>query len=134
MQVTNSFITLWKGELSERGFFKGQISDARKDKDGNYVNSYYNISAGGEVAQFLASLPERTRLTVKNGRLTNETYTKKDGTKSSYPDLFIFKMEDIELSDPSAAPQAKPASQAKPAAAKPKPVQQDDSDDDLPFN
>ena len=134
MQVTNSFITLWKGELSERGFFKGQISDARKDKDGNYVNSYYNISAGGEVAQFLASLPERTRLTVKNGRLTNETYTKKDGTKSSYPDLFIFKMEDIELSDPSAAPQAKPASQPKPAAAKPKPVQQDDSDDDLPFN
>ena len=133
MQVTNSFITLWKGELSERGFFKGQISDARKDKDGNYVNSYYNISAGGEVAQFLASLPERTRLTVKNGRLTNETYTKKDGTKSSYPDLFIFKMEDIELSDPSAAPQAKPASQAKPAAAKPKPAQQDDSDDDLPF-
>lgn len=133
MQVSNSFITLWKGELNERGFYKGQISDARKDKDGNYINSYYNISAGGDVAKFLASLPERTRLTVKNGRLTNETYTKKDGTKSSYPNLVIFNMEDIELSDSSAAPQAKPASQPKPAAAKPKPAPVDDSDDELPF-
>lgn len=130
MQVTNSFITLWKGELNDRGFYKGQISDSRKDKEGNYVNSYYNISAVGDVAKFLASLPERTRLTVKNGRLTNETYTKKDGTKGSYPELFIFKLDDIELSDSSAKQEA-PKKEEPPHRAKPK--KQEDSDDALPF-
>lgn len=135
MQVTNSFVTLWQGELNDHGYYKGQISDARKDKDGNYINSYYSITAGGEVAQFLASQPERTRLAIKNGRLTNETYTKRDGTKASYPSLYVFSMEDIGLAD--ADGHAKPAQQAKPAAqaAKPKPhpqAQVDDSDD-LPF-
>ncbi len=133
MQVTNSFITLWKGELNDRGFYKGQISDSRKDKDGNYINSSYSITASGEVAKFLASLPERTRLTVKNGRLTNETYTKKDGTKASYPDLYIFKLEDIELSDPNGNAQlTQPKPAPAPVKSKPHPV--DDSDDELPFN
>lgn len=130
MQVTNSFITLWKGELNDRGFYKGQISDSRKDKDGNYINSSYSITASGDVAKFLASLPERTRLTVKNGRLTNETYTRKDGSKGSYPELFIFKMEDIELSD-SSAKQETPKKAEAPQHAKPK--KQESSDDDLPF-
>lgn len=133
MNIAPSYVTLWKGEINERGFYKGQISESRKDKDGNYVNSYYNISAGGDVAKFLAAQPERTRLVVKSGRLTNETYTKKDGTKASYPDLYIFKLEDIELSDSNG--NAQPA-QPKPAPApvKPKPQPVDDSDDDLPFN
>lgn len=134
MNIAPSYVTLWKGEINERGFYKGQISESRKDKDGNYINSNYNLIANGEAAKMLASLPERTRLLIKNGRIENVSFTRSDGTKDSFPSVTVFKSEDFEVVESNGSGNAKPA-QPKPAPApvKPKPQPVDDFDDGLPF-
>jgi hypothetical protein len=113
----------------------GVTLDGRNITTKNAISNTEGVSEkNGAVISNSGKLYIYKGANIFGAKTMSYTYTKKDGTKSSYPNLVIFNMEDIELSDSSAAPQAKPASQPKPAAAKPKPAPVDDPDDELPFN
>jgi hypothetical protein len=123
--VKDFYVTLWKNENKGK-FVKASVSTSEKDKNnkGKYINSNWNATFVGEALDKVDGLPERTRLKILSGKISNES-KEYNGEKKSFVNLVVF---DVEVQDgmPSSAPKTN-------SENKENVVADSDSSDDLPF-
>lgn len=124
MLVTDGYITLWEHKETANGYYRGQASEGRKKQDGSYVNSYYTVREGKDIAGQLSTLPTRTRIHVTRGVISNEAWERKDGTKAMECSLLVLDYEVMDGNAQGTQPQ-------KPTPAKK--VNEPVASDDLPF-
>ena len=134
--IRDIYATLWQTE-NKGNYIRGSVSTSEKDikNEGQYLNSNWNTTFVGESIGKIDGLPERTRLKILAGKVTNipKEY---NGEKKSFTNLIVF---DVEIVDTYTPPSNKPTNKATTAPKKTtKPTENQggnsaDDDDQLPF-
>ncbi len=133
-----TYATLWEVNLEERSgysFVKGRISTSRKDQNDNFINSTWFVTFGKNCADKAKSLPERTRIILKDFSIENiwNTETKKGFTSVS---VYAFDLADgnsFQAPEKGGYPKSTPPIK-KIQAKEPEPEVAEADDDVLPFD
>lgn len=64
-----------------------------KNKDGNYDSQFINIVVWNNQAEYLAKYAAKGSKVLVEGRLTNRSYDKQDGTKAYITEVVVEKLE-----------------------------------------
>lgn len=64
-----------------------------KNKDGNYDSQFINIVVWNNQAEYLANYAAKGSKVLVEGRLTNRSYDKQDGTKAYITEVVVEKLE-----------------------------------------
>ena len=92
---SNAYGTVFKVEVTDKRV-KARISTSEKNKDGEYINSYWNAAFVGNAYDLAKSLTDKDRIHINKCKITNEDYTTKDGEKRSWLQVTIFDFEKLE--------------------------------------
>lgn len=134
---SNAYGTVFKVEIADKRV-KARISTSEKNKDGEYINSYWNAAFVGNAYDLAKSLTDKDRIHINKCKITNEDYTTKDGEKRSWLQVTIFDFEKLEHDSPSAddIKDVIKKSKSTKKSTKKSAIEQaaeELSDDDLPF-
>lgn len=134
---SNVYSTVFKVEVADKRV-KARISTSEKNKDGEYINSYWNAVFVGNAYDLAKSLTDKDRIHINKCKITNEDYTTKNGEKHSWLQVTIFDFEKLEHNSPSADDNkdATKKSKSTKKSTKKSAIEQaaeELSDDDLPF-
>lgn len=89
LNVTNTYATIWQPE-SKGKYTTANISTAKKDKDGNYINMSWKAKFVGKNQ----NIHERMRIKIVSGLVENRVYNEK-----YYTDVVIFEWEEVAKKD-----------------------------------
>lgn len=95
---------------SDKGFYSTSLST--KQADGSYKNKYINVGFKKGV-----NIPNKTKINIKNGWLTFDFYTNKEGKEESVFKIFVSEYEAAGVQNNSEVISSKTVT----------------TDDDLPF-
>lgn len=134
---SNAYGTVFKVEVTDKRV-TARISTSEKNKDGEYINSYWNAAFVGNAYDLAKSLTDKDRIHINKCKITNEDYTTKDGEKRSWLQVTIFDFEKLEHNSPSVDNNNDTTKKSKSAkkSTKKSAIEQaaeELSDDDLPF-
>lgn len=92
--IKDQFTKIWKLEREEKRI-KLNISTSEKDRDNKWHNSYWNAVAVGTAKTQIENgdIKESDFCKIASGKVTNESYTAKDGNKRSYLQVTIFAFD-----------------------------------------
>lgn len=134
---SNAYGSVFNVEVEEKRV-KGRLSTSEKNKDGDYINSFWNVVFIGGAYELAKSLTDKDRIHINKCKITNEPYTTKDGDKSSWLQVTVFDFEKLEHNSSDKTDDSKSApkkgkgtkkSKTKPAEEKAEEL----ADDELPF-
>jgi len=134
--VKDVFCTLWKSENKGK-YINATVSTSEKDRqdETKYKNSNWRATFVGKALDQINGLPEKTRLKILSGKLTNELQ-EYQGEKKSFLTLVVFDVEVVGGSQassnppPSNRPTSAPKNTVKPTENQGGNTQ---DEDDLPF-
>lgn len=104
------YAKVWHVDRQEK-YTDVRIGTSEKDQDGNYINSNWFARLIGHAHQKLKDLSEGDRITITQAKLSNETYTDKEGNKKSSFKFLI--LEAVVDGDKEEAPKAEAKPEAK---------------------
>lgn len=131
--VENTYAKIWKIDKKEK-YADLRISTSEKDnrEEGKYINSNWFARTIGHAFNQISNgeFNEGDRVKIVKGKISNESYTDKNGEKKSMLKVII-----LELANPNGDSSSAPAAEKKAPAKKPaaKKKNEEISDDDLPF-
>lgn len=100
--------------------FSGSTYEKDRNDDKKFINSYWNVTLVGHAFQhFKGKLKDGDTISMQNFKVTNESYTGKDGKKRTSVQVVVYEAAEFGSGNKSGG-----ATKAK---------QSEDSDDKLPF-
>ena len=87
-----------------------------KNADGNYDSEFINIVVWSKTAEFLKKYAAKGSKLLVEGRLTNRSYEKQDGTKAYITEVIA---ENVELLDSKKKEQTEPTPTEQPKTTDP---------------
>lgn len=90
----DTYIKIWKKEDKDN-YVNIQFSTSEKDRreEGKYINSSWLGRCVGKAKEQIADMDISERAKVKSGKVTNESYTDKEGNKRSSVRVTIFEFD-----------------------------------------
>lgn len=133
---SNAYGTVFKVEVDERKV-KARLSTSDKNKDGDYINSFWNAVFVGGAYDLAKSLSDKDRIHINKCKISNEDYTTKDGDKRSWLQVTIFDFEKLEHSSSNGDDKAETTKKSKSTKKSTKKTIEEKvaelEDDELPF-
>jgi len=123
IKVAETYANVFDVKVLDK-YVSAKLSTARKDKDGNLVNSSWNAKfIGDKNREAAGELKNKDRIKIKSANISNESYTDKNGDNKYFVSVTVFEFELLVHSD-----KKKDSSSEKPKkpAEEPK-VDEDDS-------
>lgn len=85
-----------------------------KNKDGNYDSTFINIVVWGTTAEYLSKYADKGSKVLVEGRISNRSYDKQDGSKAYVTEVIVEKAEILtykkeENNTPVEQPKEEPA-------------------------
>jgi hypothetical protein len=120
--IKDQYAMIWKTE-DKGNYHLVSMSTSRKDKkSGNYKSSNWAfVRFVGDAHDKVATLPEKTRILIKAGGISKESYEQDGETKwPSNPNIVVFNFELPEKNSDTGKLDTPP-------------VVEEDSDEELPF-
>ena len=136
--IKDQFAKIWKVEREEKRI-KLNISTSEKDRDNKWHNSYWNAIALGTAKTQIENgeIKESDFCKIASGKVTNESYTAKDGNKKSYLQVTIFAFDTNGNSNNGNSSSSSGSSQSKKGTSKKSTHVSDitsiSDEDELPF-
>ena len=94
-----------------------------KNKEGNYDTTFINIVAWGTTAEYLSKYAGKGSKILLEGRISNRSYDKQDGSKAYVTEVIVEKAEILTYKKEENTPVEQPKEEVKVVL----------SDSDLPF-
>lgn len=118
----DTWCKVWETTPKEK-YVDVKISTSEKDsrEQGKYINSSWFGRCIGKAASQIKNMDTSNKVKIKTGKVTNESYTDKEGNKKSFPRVIIIEFDTDGASTP---------------AQHSKPVEENitsESDEDYPF-
>ena len=105
--INKGYVKIWKIEPKGK-YTEIRMSSSEKDKDGNYINSNWSfVRCVGKAHNQIAKMQEGDRAEIKSAKISNETYTDKEGNKKTGFRFVVFEFADSDGSEPTETKQTK---------------------------
>lgn len=133
----NSYGSIFNVEVEEKRV-KGRLSTSEKNKNGDFINSYWNVVFVGNAYESAKSLTDKDRIHINKCKITNEPYTTKAGDKSTWLQVTVFDFEKLEHNSSGGSDESKSTPKKGKGTKKPKTKPAEEkveelADDELPF-
>lgn len=93
--TTPIYAKVWKVDAKER-YADVQISTSEKDKEGIYINSSWFARAIGHAFNQFKQVNDGDRITITKAKLSNPSYTDKEGNRKRRLDFVILEIDSDE--------------------------------------
>jgi len=93
-----TFATVWAVE-DKGNYVNGRISTSDKRQDGTKDWSNWSTRFVGKCKDLALTLEENTLIVILGGKVSNTSYTNKDGEKRSFLSAVIFDFEISEMNN-----------------------------------
>lgn len=92
---SNAYGSVFNIEVEDKRV-KGRLCTSDKNKDGDYISSFWNVVFVGGAYDLAKSLTDKCRVHINSCKISNEAYTTKDGKKSAWLQVTVFDFEKLE--------------------------------------